>query len=464
MSLPPLPINVTNFATIAQDRYAYIDKTPLIGQIARDKAHLFLVRPRRFGKTLLVSTLEHLFRGHVHHFRDTWLHERWNWAGETYPVVRLTMSIRGVHAADELKQELCRLLWNQAGDLAPRLFAGMYTYREGLQVFGATPAEYLQVWLQFWIRQHKESMAAGKTAARDPETEGSLVVLLDEYDIPINENLDQAEVRSIVDVMRSFHGVLKECADDIRFTFVTGIARFARTGLFSGANHLMDISDWEQYETLLGITEEELRSGLWRPHIEQAAHHVHISPDRLYQALAEHYNGYHFTPGAEAVYNPYSLLLCLRHLYAVRRPERFDPAVLPYYWSESGNTSLLQRIAALPGWPAEAGPSPRSPVPISEVSRVSYDTSRPDMLALLYQTGYLTYTLKSGLPPPNDVFLDFPNREIAETFHCGGRELVPTSMAQRRHLGIVSGIGQLDHAPAPGMGSRAHAGFMPSVQ
>ncbi len=413
--LPRLPLAVTNFRELlpsadVPEGHIYVDKTPAIRQMLDGPRCQFLIRPRRFGKSLLVSTLASLFRGEVETFQHTWIRDHWHWEQETRPVLHLSLGIRNVQEPAELQQRLCRYLWWHAGEVAPAIFNQNQPVIPEQHVFRQSPDEMLAAYLA-WIY------------AQQIGTPRGLVVLVDEYDVPVNENLDSESARAITDVMRAFYGAIKDCSHPLRFVFVTGIARFARTGLFSGANQLTDISDWPSGATLLGIAHDDLTRGVLRPWLDRAAANMNMEPEQLGNAFAQHYNGYRFAPKGMAVYNPWSLLQCLHYLQNAENARATHPDRLPNFWAESGNTALLERVflAAPTRQEAinvlESDPVSESQEEVKSIVRTSYDVRSPDVTALLYQTGYLTHAEQrdhTGMP---ETFLDFPNEEIAQTFY-----------------------------------------------
>ncbi len=415
---PRLPLNITDFAKFVPsdevpEGYAFVDNTSLIYDLVQEPTHLFLARPRRFGKSLLVSTLAELFRGHHRAFKGTWIHDRWDWDREPRPLLHLSLGLRNIHNPVQLQYELSTYLWDLAGEHAPEIFAGKYEMHDQARRFLVHPASLLRTYLE-WMYQ-----------SRAGNSDGAVVVLVDEYDIPINENLDSPHATEIVDVMRAFYGAIKDMGNRVHFALVTGVARFARTGLFSGANQLTDISLRPHFGTLLGIPHSALQeAGPWRWHVQQAASNMQEDAEALCCSLEAHYNGYRFAPGSPLVYNPWSLLQCLNEM---QQPDDAGPLNLDHlhnYWVDTGNTSLLERILTRSvksyALPALAGNQISAPsnLDVSAIVRVSYDIQKPDFTALLYQTGYLTHGTRLDEQGNQEVCLTFPNREIAQTF-CG---------------------------------------------
>ena len=383
--IPQLPVGDDDFAHIqSHANFLYVDKTRRIaGLFAQGPSpHLFLARPRRFGKTLLLSTVEALFQGRRDLFADTWIGQagRWDWAGRTCPVLRLDLGLRGVHAPDALRGELCLAVQTAAQAL-------------DLALDPTAPPH--------WMLRHLVSATARRARQR-------IVVLVDEYDTAVTENLDRPDVlEDILDVLRAFYGALKSCSGFIEHTLVTGITRLAHTGMFSGANHLTDLSHWPDVNGLLGFTHTELRAPRMTALVAQGATNLRCTPADLYAALERQYNGYRFAEGTEAVFNPYTLAGCMEELVVPDRAARWSLDRLPRRWAETGTPKVLLR--GLRGRQVQS-------LPVLEgqdarpLTRVQFDAGRPHIAALLFQAGYLT--LDTSVPPA----LAFPNREVQEAF------------------------------------------------
>ncbi len=390
-----LPLGVDDFPTLRTHPTAlYIDKTEQIAQLldgVRLRPHLFLARPRRFGKTLLVSTLQALFEGRRDLFADTWIANagHWDWERRQCPVLRLDMGIRGIHDPRRLQARLTRYVRDIASQHAIALEPD------------PDPDYLLTTLIQGLARRHQRK----------------IVVLIDEYDTPITENIEHpATLEGILDVMRAFYGALKTGTPTIQHTFVTGITRFARAGLFSGANHLQDLSFDPECNALLGFTEAEIRcSPALQADIAHCAAQLATDRAALQQALQAYYDGYRFSVGGEAVYNPFSLAACLEALRKPRAGLQWNLTHLPNAWANSGTPALLFRLwrAAQHGPDFMAAARNRDPVTVLETA--NYDVATPDLSALMYHTGYLT--LKFPTARAGDVpYLDFPNQEVQLTF------------------------------------------------
>ena len=383
--IPQLPFGNDNFVHIqTRADVLYVDKTRRIaGLFAQGHTpHMFLARPRRFGKTLLLSTVEALFQGHRELFQDTWVGQadHWDWEGRTHPVLRLNLGLRGRHTAARLEVKLGDLVYHQAR-------------RHRIPL----PPDKDPDWVLLLL---VEAMA--EAAGR------RVVVLVDEYDAALTENLDRPDVLpEILDVLRAFYGALKDSTPYIEYTLVTGITRLARAGLFSGANHLADLSHRSDVHGLLGFTSAELRTPPVAALVAQGARHLGCAPADLYAALEQEYNGYRFAEGAEAVFNPYTLAGCLEELAQPDATVHWSLERLPRSWAATGTPTLLlrglqsRRMHSLPALEGQAA---------RPWMQVAFEAGPPPVVALLLQAGYLT--LDAAVPPT----LTFPNREVQAAF------------------------------------------------
>ena len=364
---PSLPIATGDFRPLRALGQLYVDKTRRIASLLRPEYRfVFLARPRRFGKSLLVSTLEALFKGERALFAGTWIHDS-DWAWEPHAVLRLDMTELDAENAAELKESLRLAVSDLCGSLRA---TPSPEKRSGAQL------------LSYLIRQ----------LAR----QGPVAVLIDEYDAPILKNLAQPDqLPGIRDALRQFYGILKARDADLRFAFLTGVTRFARTSIFSGLNNLTDISFDPAFSDLLGFTAEELDRYL-APYMEDMAHAQRRSRRDVQQALQEWYDGYLFAEGGVRVYNPYSTL------HSLHRQQ------LDNYWAESATPVFLTRLILarrrdlddLVGQKAQ------------RATKAFFHWENPSLLATMYQTGYLTLQET----PDGEYVLAFPNREVEQTF------------------------------------------------
>ena len=362
MKRKQLPIGIQHFPTIRQGEFYYVDKTPHIRDLVDQGRYYFLSRPRRFGKSLLVDTLGELFKGNEPLFQGLNIHDHWDWSIQ-HPVVRLSF--------DGNYREPGNLQCNIISQLA------MIEQDHGLNP-GAlmTGPDRLQKLL------HSLHRTTGRQA----------VVLVDEYDKPILDLIDNPEMATANrDYLRGFYGIIKGSARDVRFVFVTGISMFSKASLFSGLNNLEDISLNPGYATICGYTDKDIDT-VFAPEL----------PGLDRKEVRRWYNGYHWR-GDEKAYNPFDVLLLFRN-------REFRP-----WWFETGSPEFLFRLLI------EKQVSPMElEHRITDEKLVSkFDVEDIGVDALLFQTGYLTITGEERDGPKTFYALDYPNFEVQQSLNDG---------------------------------------------
>ena len=388
-----LPLGVDEFPEMRSDpRSLYVDKTQLISDLCtrllRQQPQIFLSRPRRFGKTLLVSTLEALFQGQRDLFRGTWIGQEghWDWKAHQYPVLRLNMAVRTARTPERLEKALVQRFSHAA-------------YRLHLNIDDMPEADiFLERIIVAAYRQYQRKVT----------------VLIDEYDAPITSNMGRAEVlEEILSLMRGVYGVLKDTRMYTRCTFMTGITRLANAGLFSGANHFNDVSLRPAFNALMGFTEREMRTVPdLALNVERCARNAGCSVQAVRSALRKQYDGYQFSAKNQRVYNPYSVAKCFEEFNEQDgMPQRLSR--MPRAWSHSGTPNLLFRL-----WrhnPKSFVDAGRRDV-LEFLDYAKLDAAHPDMTALLYQAGYLTLVPDGKASDPDGLRLDFPNQEVKQAY------------------------------------------------
>ena len=366
------PIGEASFQNLRADNAVYVDKTALIYQLVKQGRYYFLSRPRRFGKSLLVSTLEAYFQGKRELFKGLAM-EKLEQEWTQHPVLHVDFSGVNYSRKGKLEASLRDVLssWEQ-----------VYCGEESDDIFE--------------VRFKRVIMRAHAQMGRP------VVVLVDEYDKPMLDTINDKELLARnQDTLRGFYGVLKGMGDHLRFVFLTGVTRFAHLNIFSGLNNLRDISMSTAYATLCGITQEELQANLGEG-VHRLAEGNGQTLAEAFDKLKEMYDGYRFSPRAEeGVYNPFSLLLALKK-------QEYG-----CYWYETGTPLFLfpllveQRVATASVWSYEMGASElagRSPEDMG-------------LAALLFQTGYLT--IKDYEAAEKRYLLRLPNGEVEEAFFKG---------------------------------------------
>lgn len=358
------PIGIQTFSEIVKGGYQYVDKTGYVYALAKKYKYVFLSRPRRFGKSLLASTLHSYFEGRKDLFEGlelATLEAEWT----KYPVLHFDMS-----TAKHLNTEY----------LISELEGKLSDYEE---YYGRKTSDKT-------INQRLE----GLIRSAKSKTGQKAVVLIDEYDAPLLDVLnDSKALETNRQIMRNFYSPLKACDKDLRFVFITGITKFSQLSIFSELNNLQNISMMPEYAGICGITSEELQTQ-FSDDIDDFASRIGIDREEAIARLKEHYDGYHFSHNSPDIYNPYSLIKAL------------DAAELDSYWFASGTpTYLIEQMRRF-------GSTPQS---ISEVKARKSDFDAPtegmmSITPLLYQSGYLTI---KGYNPRSSLYtLGIPNREV----------------------------------------------------
>lgn len=362
------PIGIQNFESLRKEGFVYVDKTALIWEMANRGRYYFLSRPRRFGKSLLVSTLEAYFEGKRELFHGLAISElERDW--ECYPVLHIDLN-------DER--------YNSANDLVNKLNLELARWEA---IYGKGVAETtLSARFNGIIRRASEKNGKG------------VVVLVDEYDKPMALNLTnehlQDEFRSI---LKAFYSVLKSCDRYIRFALLTGVTKFSKVSVFSDLNNLDDISMWDKYIPVCGITEEEIRSNFDSGVGELAAHNG-LTKDECYMELRRRYDGYHFCQDSIGIYNPFSLLHTLNKL-------QFGD-----YWFETGTPTLLVDLLK----ESNFNLNQLLDGEITGQLLNGTDSLKENPIPIMYQSGYLT--IKSYDREFDEYHLGFPNDEVESGF------------------------------------------------
>ena len=355
-----LPIGIQSFGEIRGNNYLYVDKTEDIFRLVDGGKYYFLSRPRRFGKSLLLSTIKALFQGEKHLFKDLWVEGRWDWAAQ-HPVVHFGFSSIGYK---ELGLEAA---------IEKRLNEIAYEFGIELQAKGNS-------------QQFRELIhTLGK--------ERGVVLLIDEYDKPIIDYLDDIpQAKAHQKILKSFYSIIKDSDPYIRLLLITGVSKFSKVSIFSELNNLGDITIDRRFASLTGITQQELESQ-FAPYMADTEQILELKREELLSKVKEWYNGYSWD-GKTFVYNPFSLL------------NFFQKSDFQNYWFSTGTpTFLIQHLTSKNFY--QVGESE-----VGQVAFESFDIENIDVYSLLFQTGYLT--IKS-VEPFGLYILDYPNREVKDS-------------------------------------------------
>ena len=364
-----LPIGIQTFEKLREGGYLYVDKTAFVWKIASTETPYFLSRPRRFGKSLLLSTFEAYFEGRKELFEGlavAELEKEW----KKYPVFHLDLNAEKYDSSQALVEILSR---------------------------------HLTQWELKYGKGEDEETLSGRFAGvirRASEQAGcGVVVLVDEYDKPLLQALGNG---SLLDdyrrTLKAFYGVLKSSDRYLRFVFLTGVTKFAQVSVFSDLNQLTDLSMLPQYSTLCGITHEELRRN-FIPEIDALKERYNISEEEVLEQLTKLYDGYHFSERSEGVFNPFSLLNTLSF-------SRFGS-----YWFQTGTPTFLVELLKQSEYDLR---TLIDGVEMKESAFSEYRVAENNPIPLIYQSGYLT--IKDYDERFHLYTLRFPNDEVKYGF------------------------------------------------
>ncbi len=367
MSRFKYPVDTDQFQRIREDGKVYVDKTDMMYSLVNKYQYVFLARPRRFGKSLLCNTFKAYFQGMKELFEGLKvmdLEKEW----KTYPVLHFTMSGLKNLKVSEAKTKLETMI---------RGYESIY----GRDPLSITPGD------RFRDLIHNANKRAGER----------VVVILDEYDAAVMRLLyNKEQLEEMRMMLREFYQVLKDEGAYLKFVFITGVTKFSQMSIFSELNNLKQVSMFDEYSGLCGITQEELNTVL-RPCVEEYAEGLGISVDEAYAVLKKNYDGYHFSENSQDVYAPYSLLNAL------------NDRATRHYWFESGTSaSLIEHLKHFPGF----NPLDFDGVELSleEFNVPCENASTP--VPMLYQSGYITIDYYNK---EDDVYvLHFPNYEVRQ--------------------------------------------------
>ncbi|MDR1819333.1 MAG: ATP-binding protein [Methanobrevibacter sp.] len=369
--LQKLPLGRHSFDIIRKNNYLYVDKTKEILKLIENGDIYFLSRPRRFGKSLLVSTLKELFQGNKELFKDLYIHDKWNW-NETYPVIHLSMGKPSRESKEEFKKTLSHQIFKIA-------------IKNNILLDKNMPPSTN---LSDLIEELHDS------------TRKDVVVLIDEYDKGILDNINNTELAvEIRNILKEFYEVLKDSDDYIKFVFITGVSKFSKTSLFSGLNNLKDISLNDCYSTICGYTKNEFKE-YFKEYLETyCKNHKEKSVESLIKAVNDWYDGYSWD-GENFVYNPYSIL------------NLFSDNIFDNYWFESGTPTFLLKLIEKKGNIEE---DLLKPQPVNSSAFSSFKLKNLNLTAVLMQTGYLTIKKRTEFDRNYEYTLDIPNNEVRES-------------------------------------------------
>ena len=362
------PIGIQQFEKLREEDWIYVDKTAHIYNLVQGGTCYFLSRPRRFGKSMLLSTLEAYFQGKKHLFKGLAIEQlEMEWA--EHAVLHIDLNAKPFQKVDDLYDLL----------------------NDQLTI-------YEKIYDSVAVDKSPEGRLRQLIRAAKQKTGRNVVVLVDEYDKPMLQAIGNEELQTeFRNALKAFYGVLKSADGDLRFAMLTGVTKFSKVSVFSDLNNLKDISMSPHFHDICGITEAELHA-VFDEEVDKLAVANGQSKEEAYETLRQRYDGYHFCPNSTGMYNPFSVLWTLSE-------QQYGS-----YWFSTGTPTYLVQLmkeadlnpSALSGYEASA----------SELDSIQISVDNP--IAVLYQSGYLT--IKDYDKELQLYSLDFPNKEVEEGF------------------------------------------------
>ncbi len=362
-----LPVGINDFKQIIEGNYIYVDKTEYLYEMTTTGMYYFLSRPRRFGKSLTVSTLYYLFSGQKELFKDTWIYDRWNWEKEKHPVIVLDMNKVDSTDLETLRESIHMMLLE-------------YSERYGIEFRTSTISNRIQ-----------ELVNGIYSKVSKP-----VVLLIDEYEKPILDHItNKRKIEEMRNELRQFYGKIKSLGSCLRFVFITGITKFTKMGVFSALNNLEDISYYEQFSQMLGYTQQEIEK-YFHQYTQNYLKQTNMTKEEFFEKLKDYYDGFCFD-GKHKVYNPFAVLLF------------YKSGEFAEHWHESGAPQFLydyfinKKIdlnEILKDGQVEK----------SELSKREIEDTTAKVF--LIQTGYLTF---EETIEPGRYKIDFPNIDVKKS-------------------------------------------------
>ncbi|MDR3292412.1 MAG: ATP-binding protein [Methanobrevibacter sp.] len=371
MKINYLPLGIDTFEEIIEDNYIYVDKTKEIEELIKSKKkYYFLSRPRRFGKTLLLSTLKALFNGEKELFKGLYIYDLRDW-NEKYPIIHIDMSTMANNSSEELKKSLTDTL-------------DIIAEEKGINID------------KNLLLENKFSQLI-KLIYKD--TGKKIVILIDEYDKPILDNIDNLNLANMNrKILKSFYTILKSLGRYIQLVFLTGVSKFSQTSIFSGPNVLKDLTFNENYSKICGYSQDELLN-YFDEYIDSFAKNAKMTKDNLLKKIKSYYDGYSWD-GKNFLYNPYSILSSL------------DDKLFSNYWFKTGTPSFLIELIRKENDIS----SLITKLKVDPDSLTDFELDNINLTSALLQSGYLTIKDKREYEGEIlEYILDIPNKEVHDS-------------------------------------------------
>jgi len=361
MAIQKYPIGLQDFGGIRNNGFVYVDKTPYIHQLISSYKYYFLSRPRRFGKSLLISTLECVFKGDKGLFDGLYIYDKWTF--ESYPIIRISFSNIGYRTMG-----LLNAIANELQIIAEKNQLSLHSDR----------LDIANVFKELIEKLHAKYNK-------------QVVILIDEYDKPIIDYLDKNNIHVAQEnrsVMKTFYSILKDADPHLKFVFITGVSKFSQVSIFSDLNNLHDITLKRDYNEICGISQNELAQ-----YFPKELEVYDKEKIRLW------YNGYRWHIDGSKMYNPFSLL------------SFFTDGDYRNYWYATGTPTFLMVLSE------ELGLYEMKNMMATSAVLSSYDPEKLQLIPLLFQTGYLTISKYDSIL--HVYHLDFPNQEVRSAYNEG---------------------------------------------
>ncbi|MDR3290745.1 MAG: ATP-binding protein [Methanobrevibacter sp.] len=366
--LEKLPIGIQSFEDLRTNNYLYVDKTKEILKLINSGKSFFLSRPRRFGKSLLISTIENLFLGNEELFKGLYIHDSWNW-DEIYPVIRIDLGARTHRSGEKLKNSLNIFLKKIAKENNVDLEYDDYSDKFG---------ELIECLAKKYNKK--------------------VVVLIDEYDKPVLDNISYSDVRDeMKEILHDFYQILKSQDNNLRFVFLTGVSKFVGTSIFSGLNSPKDITLYKTFSNICGYTQEELKF-YFHGHVPILCEEYDADEETILKIIKQWYNGYSWD-GKNFLYNPQSIL------------SLFDDMNFSNHWFKTGTPTFLIELLK------ERTDLDRILSDVYAGSEISdsYDPENIPLIPLMFQSGYLTIKRVEIHDYESNYLLTIPNKEVKDS-------------------------------------------------
>jgi len=355
-----LPIGIQTFSEIREKEYIYIDKTQEAYNLIDNYKYAFLSRPRRFGKSLFLSTIKEIFEGNKTLFEGLYIYDKWDWQ-DNYPVIKIDFS-GDLRTAKKLENRIHDTLISNQKNLKVEC--------KKIEAYDSCFEELIKKTYQKYNK--------------------AVVVLIDEYDKAILDNLDQIEVANANrEILRAFYSILKGCDRYIRFVFLTGVSKFSRASIFSGLNMLEDISLTPKFGNICGYTQNDIET-LFKPYL------VDVNLEKL----KSWYDGYNFLK--DKLYNPFNILLFIKN------ENRFNN-----YWFKTGTPNFLIQLLR----EGEYNLAEFEDIEVGEELLDSFDLENLSLETVMFQSGYLTIKEIEEFGDNYIYHLQYPNLEVKKSFN-----------------------------------------------